>query len=127
MLPLIVHDTAITEALSSILMQINQGKAGHKSEDLSKMEQNNYNSAQNAELYAAIMVLRDVIKSLSIVTDSQYAERIFLHIETTVFISDDTELTLLFIQVQDNEELALSDTHITHPISCGSVRSSSTR
>ena len=45
------------------------------------------------------MVLRDFKESLNIVTDSQYADRIVLHIETTEYILDDTELTLLFIQV----------------------------
>ena len=46
-----------------------------------------------AELYAILMVLRDFKEPLNIVTDSQYAERIILHIETAEFVSDDTELT----------------------------------
>ena len=47
------------------------------------------------------MVLIDNKETLNIVTDSQYAERVVLHIETTEFIPSDTELTLLFIQLQD--------------------------
>ena len=35
------------------------------------------------------------------VTGSQYVEKVVLHIETAEFIPDDTELTLLFIQLQD--------------------------
>ena len=50
------------------------------------------------------MVLRDFKELLTIVTDSQYAERVVLHIEMTEFIPDDTELTSLFIEVQDNQE-----------------------
>ena len=46
------------------------------------------------------MELRDFKEPLYIVTDSQYAERVVLHIETTEFIPDDTELTSLLIQVQ---------------------------
>ena len=41
---------------------------------------------------------------LNIVTDSQYAETVVLHIEIAEFIPDNTELTSLFIQVQDNQE-----------------------
>ena len=47
------------------------------------------------------MVLRDFKEPFNIVTDSQYAERVILHIETAEFKPDDTELTSLFIQVQD--------------------------
>ena len=47
------------------------------------------------------MVLRNFKEPLNTVTDSQYAERVVLHNETTRFIPDGMELTLLFIQVQD--------------------------
>ena len=47
------------------------------------------------------MVLKDFKEPLNIVTDLHYAKRVMLHIETAEFIQDDTELTLLFIQVQD--------------------------
>lgn len=45
------------------------------------------------------MVL-DFSKSLNIITDSQYAERIVLCIENFEFILDNSELTSLFIQLQ---------------------------
>ena len=63
------------------------------------MEQSPYNSVQKAEIYVILMVLRDFKEPHNIVTDSQYAERVILHIETAEFIPDDTELTSLFIQV----------------------------
>ena len=49
------------------------------------------------------MVLLDFPEPLNIVTDSQYAERVvlhILHIETAEIIPDDSELTLIFIQLQ---------------------------
>ena len=60
------------------------------------------------------MVLRDFKEPLNIVTDLQYAERVVLHIETTEFIPDDTELTSLYIQVQDVIRNRLVPTYITH-------------
>ena len=60
------------------------------------------------------MVQRDFKAPLNIVTDSQYAERIVLHIETAEFILDDTELTSLFIQVQDIIRNRLCPIYITH-------------
>ena len=57
-------------------------KAGYTSEELSKVEQSPYTSVQKAELYAIFMVLRDFNEPLNIVTNSQYAERVILHIET---------------------------------------------
>ncbi|KAL6040241.1 hypothetical protein STEG23_020317 [Scotinomys teguina] len=54
-------------------------------------------------------------KPLNIVTDSQYAERVVLHIETAEFIPDESELTSLFIQLQDiirNRKHPLYITHI---------------
>ena len=65
------------------------------------MKQNPYNSVQNAELCAVLMVLRDFKEPLNIVTDLQYAERVVLHIETAKFMPDDAELSSLFIVVQD--------------------------
>ena len=60
------------------------------------------------------MVQRDFKAPLNIVTDSQFAERIVLHIETAEFILDDTELTSLFIQVQDIIRNRLCPIYITH-------------
>ncbi|KAL6085993.1 hypothetical protein STEG23_004866 [Scotinomys teguina] len=54
-------------------------------------------------------------KLLNIVTDSQYAEKLVLHIETAEFILDESELTSLFIQLQDiirNRKHPLYITHI---------------
>ena len=45
-------------------------------------------------------MLSDSQESLNIVTDSQYAESVVLHIETAELIQDDSELTSLFIQLQ---------------------------
>ena len=47
------------------------------------------------------MVLSDFKEPLNIVTESQYAQRIVLRIETPEFIPTDTGLTLLFIHLQD--------------------------
>ncbi|KAL6085273.1 hypothetical protein STEG23_002432, partial [Scotinomys teguina] len=52
---------------------------------------------------------------LNIVTDSQYAEKVVLHIETAEFIPDESELTSLFIRLQDiirNRKHPLYITHI---------------
>ena len=78
------------------------------------MEQSPYNSVQKAELYVILMVLRDFKEPLNIVTDSQYAERVILHIKTAEFIPDDTELTSLFVQVQDMMRNRLCLMYITH-------------
>ena len=78
------------------------------------MEQNPYNSVQQAELYAILMVLRDFKESLNIVTDLQYAERVVLHIETAKFMPDDAELSSLFILVQDIIRNRLCPMYITH-------------
>ena len=84
--PIIGDPTVFTDANKS-------GKAGYKSEDLSKVEQSPYVSIWESELYATLMVLRDFKELLNIVTNSQYAERVVLHIEIAEFIPDDTELT----------------------------------
>ncbi|KAL6059743.1 hypothetical protein STEG23_009665, partial [Scotinomys teguina] len=92
-----------------------QGNAGYKSEDLSKVVQSPYNSVQKSELYAILLVLMDFSEPVNIVTDSQYAERVVLHIETAEFIPDESELTSLFIQLQDiirNRKHPLYITHI---------------
>ncbi|KAL6085603.1 hypothetical protein STEG23_025074 [Scotinomys teguina] len=57
----------------------------------------------------------DFSEPLNIVTDSQYTERVVLHIETAEFIPDESELTSLFIQLQDiirNRKHPLYITHI---------------
>ena len=61
------------------------------------MKQSSYNSVQKAELHAILMVLRDFKEPLNVATDSHMQKRSCI----LKFIADDTELTLLFIQVQD--------------------------
>ncbi|KAL6038242.1 hypothetical protein STEG23_034915 [Scotinomys teguina] len=100
-LPHIVRQKPISGVLTFYTDANKLGKAGYKSGDLSKVVQSPYNSVQKAELYAILMVLMDFTEPLNIVTDSQYAERVVLHIETAEFIPDNTELTLLFIQLQE--------------------------
>jgi hypothetical protein len=54
-------------------------------------------------------------ESLKIINDSKYAERVVLHIEIAEFIPDNSELILLFIQVQQaiiNRDYPLYITHI---------------
>ena len=60
------------------------------------------------------MVIRDFIESLNILTNSKYAERVILHIETSEFIPANRELTSLFIQVQDMIRNRLCPMYITH-------------
>jgi hypothetical protein len=57
-------------------------KAWYKSEYISKVIESPYNSIQKLELYTILMMLLDFQESLNTVTDSQYAERAVLHIET---------------------------------------------
>ena len=52
------------------------------------MELSLYDYVQKSELYVILMNLRDFKETLNIVTDSQYTERVVLHIETTEFIED---------------------------------------
>lgn len=79
------------------------------------MTESPYKSVQKSELYAILMVLSDFQEPLNIVTDSQYAERVVLHIETAELIQDYSELTSLFIQLQQkirNRSYPLCITHI---------------
>ena len=53
--------------------------------------------------------------SFNIITNSQYAERVVLHIETAKLIQDDFKMTSLFIQLQQmirNKSYPLYITHI---------------
>ena len=60
------------------------------------------------------MVLMDFTEPLNIVTDSQYAERVVLHIEMADFINDESELTSLFIQLQEIIRTRNHPFYITH-------------
>jgi len=75
-------------------------KAEYKSENVSKVTWSPYKSIQKSELCAILMVLSDFQEPLNIITDSQYAERVVFHIETSEIIQDYSELTSLFIQLQ---------------------------
>ena len=72
------------------------------------------NFCSEAELYAILMVIRDFKEPPNIVTDLQYEEIVVLQIETAEFIPDDTELTSLFIQVQDIIRNRLCSIYIAH-------------
>lgn len=63
------------------------------------MAQSSYNLVQKSELYALLMVLLDFPERHNTITDSQYAERILLHIEMAELILDDSKLNVLFIQL----------------------------
>jgi hypothetical protein len=69
-----------------------------------KVAENPYKSVQKSELYAIIMVLSDFQQSLNIVTDSQYAERVVLHLETAELIQDDSELTSAIYSATTNDQ-----------------------
>ena len=61
------------------------------------------------------MVLLDFPESLNIITDSWYAQRPSLYIETAEFVPDGSELTLLYMQLQQkirNRNYPLYVTHI---------------
>ena len=76
------------------------GKAGYKSENTSKRLRVLMIQLKKSELYAILMMLLDFQESLSVVTDHQYVERVVLHIETAKLIQDDSKITSLFIQLQ---------------------------
>ncbi|KAL6032385.1 hypothetical protein STEG23_008139, partial [Scotinomys teguina] len=70
---------------------------------------------QNSQHFCLSLPKAETIEPLNIVTDSQYAERVVLHIDTAEFIPDESELTSLFIQLQDiirNRKHPLYITHI---------------
>ena len=98
-LPHIVWDTPITWALTFYTNAYKSGKAGYKSENLSRVQENPYDFVQKSELYVNLMVLKDFKEPLNKVNDSQYAEKVILHIEITECMPDDTELILLLIWV----------------------------
>ena len=74
------------EPQHSILMQINQRRqfTSQKSEILSKVDLSPYDSVQMSELNVTLMVFNDFKEPLNIVTDSQCAKRVVLHIETVI-------------------------------------------
>ena len=60
------------------------------------------------------MVLSDSEESLNIVTDSQYAERVVFPIQTVDLIQDESELTSLFLQLQQKIRNRSDPLYITH-------------
>lgn len=76
------------------------GLAGYKAGNIRKAIQSPYDSLKKSKLYAILMVLLDSNESLNIITDSQYAERVVLHIETVEHIPDNSKLILIFMQLQ---------------------------
>lgn len=64
------------------------------------MVQSSFVSVQILELHAILMALLDFSKYLIVVTDSHYAERTVLHMETAKLIQDGSELASLIIQLQ---------------------------
>ena len=59
--------------------------ASYKSDKINKVIKIPYTSVQESELYASLMLLLDYPESVNIITDSLYAERVVLHIETAEF------------------------------------------
>lgn len=88
-LPHIIKGIPISGASTFYTDASKSGKAGYKSEDVSKVAESPYKSVQKSELYAIFMGLSDFQESLNIVTDSQYAERVVLYIETAELIQND--------------------------------------
>ncbi|ERE69715.1 sorting nexin-6-like protein [Cricetulus griseus] len=113
----IVRQTPIYRVLTFYTDANKSGKAGYKAGEVSKVVQNPYTSEQKAELYAILMVLKDFTEPLNIVIDSQYAERVVLHIETAEFVPDNTELISLFLQLQETIRNRSNPIYITHIIS----------
>lgn len=113
-LPRIIKGTPISGAPTFYTDASKSGKAGYKSENVSKVTESPYKSVQKSELYAILMVLSDFQEPLNIVTDSQYAERVVLHIETAELIQDYSELTSLFIQLQQKIRNRSYPLYITH-------------
>ena len=61
-----------------------------------------------------LMVLLHYLESLNIITHSLYVERVVLHIETAECVPDNSELTLLFRQLQQAIESRNYQLFITH-------------
>ena len=123
----IVHDTTITGAHTFYTDANKSGKVSYKSKDLSKVEHSFHNSVQKLKLYAILTVQMDIKEPLNIASHLHYTEKVVLHIEITEFIPDYTELTSLFIHVQDIIRNRFCPIYIIHTILYGSARFSSTR
>ena len=78
------------------------------------MAQSPYDSVKKSDLYTTLMVLLDSPESLNIVTDSQYAERVVLHIETAGLIPDDSQLNFAIYSTTTSNQNRKYSFYITH-------------
>lgn len=106
----IIKGIPISGALTFCTDANKSGKAGHKPEDISKVAESPYKSVEKSESYVILMVLSDFQGPLIIITDSQYAERLVLHIEVVELVQDNSVLTPLFSQLQQMIR------HNSHPL-----------
>lgn len=96
----IVKGTRIPEVPTFYIDSSKSGMAGYLSQKkISKVTQSPYASVMQL-LYAILTVLLDFPEPLNIITGSRYAERVVLHIDILEFTPDNSELTLLFMQLQ---------------------------
>lgn len=95
----VVSETQISGTPTFYIDANESGNMHYKSVYLSKVNHSTYDSVQKSNLYAILMILFDFPEHFNIVPNSQYAGKVVLHIETLEFFPDDTELTLLLIQL----------------------------
>ena len=81
-LPCIVRRAPISGAVTFYTGANKSEMSVSKAGTNSKVVQSPHDSDQNSELYAILMVLLDFKEPLNIITDSQYAKRVVLLIET---------------------------------------------
>lgn len=93
-LPRIVRKTPISGILIFYTDANKSDMVGYKSGNTRKLVQSPYTFVQKAEFYAILVVPKDFTEPVNIVMDSQFSERVILHIKTA-------ELTSLFLQLQD--------------------------
>lgn len=76
------------------------GKSGYSGR-AQKVTQTKYTSVQKAEIFAVIMLLKDIKEASNIVTDSQCTEFTAKHVETIYSPQDKTETNQLLIELQN--------------------------
>ena len=74
--------------------------AGYKLNKICKVIKSPYTLSQMSELYAIILVWLDYPEFFIIITDSLHADRVVFHTEIVEIVPDKSEITLLFIQLQ---------------------------
>lgn len=80
-------------------MDANTLNTSYKSDKMSKVVQSLSTSVQKSKLYAIHMILLDFSESLNKITGSQYGEKVVLHTETAKFISENSKLHLIYMQL----------------------------